>query len=234
MCDGMKIDRRLVLLGTIIIVLSMSMATQYATTRAAYTFAIAHPSDADIRFIASDNSSADQKRVLRVENNNSGTRFLTISLGSWMPDSRKNYTAAFGIVNEEQFHVNITHINISGTNASFLTIWLHGDRDADYTTDGAGAVKVVDDGNALYSSSDQVWTLAPGDGDSDTMDGSNLETPWDDTSGIRYSHDDTDATNKTDDYVWVGISLDVDQYAQEQTATGTIYIHFKSETGGDS
>ena len=224
----MRIDRRLMLVGVLIVVLSTTMATQYATTRAAYSFTIVHPSDADIRFIGSDNSSHDSQRVLRVENNNSGTRFVTLELGYWMPDSRKNYTAAFGIVNEESVAVNITHINVSGTNSSFIDIWLHGDRDADYTSDGIASVKVVSDGSALYSASDVVWTLAAGDGDSTDMDGGAIQTPWDETSHVRYSVDDTDAGNETDDYVWVGISLDVDKYAQEQAATGTIYIHFKA------
>jgi hypothetical protein len=231
MCDGMRLDRRLIILGTIIVVLSMSMATQYATTRATYSFAIVHPSESDIRYIASDNSSDDGKRVYRVTNNASGTMFATIELGNWMPNSRKNYTAAFGIVNEEQFTVNITHINISGTNASFMSIWLHGDRDADYTSDGASSVMVVRDGDALYSASDVVWTLGAGDNDVESMNGGALATPWDDTAGVRYSIDDTtNAVNETSDFVWVGISIELDQYAATQSATGTIYIYFKSTT----
>src|SRR5512137_943577 len=128
----MRIDRRLVLLGIVIIVLSMTMATQYATTKVAYSFAIVHPSDADIRFIGSDNSSGDSQRVLRVTNNDTGGPYsVTIELGSWMPNSQKNYTAAFGIVNEEVQAVNITYVNVSGVNASYLDIWLHGDRSED-------------------------------------------------------------------------------------------------------
>ena len=52
MCDGMrKIDRRLTLVGVMFIILSMSMATQYATTRVTYSFSIVHPSESDIRYI---------------------------------------------------------------------------------------------------------------------------------------------------------------------------------------
>jgi hypothetical protein len=57
-----------------------------------------------------------------------------------MLDSEKNYTAAFGILNEKQFAVNIKCINISGHNTTYLSIWLHGDRDADYTGDSASQV----------------------------------------------------------------------------------------------
>ena len=83
-----------------LVVLSMTMATQYATTRVSYSFAIVHPSEADIRYIGSDNSSGDSQRVLRATNNTTSPT-VTIERGDWMPSSEKNYTAAFGIVNEE-------------------------------------------------------------------------------------------------------------------------------------
>ncbi len=83
MCDGMKIDRRLTMLGVMLIVLSMTMATQYATTAVTYSFGIVHPSNADIRYIGSDNSSNGGVRVLRVSNNASGSKFVTMELGNW-------------------------------------------------------------------------------------------------------------------------------------------------------
>jgi hypothetical protein len=216
-----------------LIVLSMTMATQYATTRATFSFTIVHPSDADIRYIGSDNSSGDNMRVLRVTNNaTTDEKYVTIQLGNWMPNSQKNYTAAFGIVNEEEFAVNITYINVSGENTSFLTIWLHHDRDADYTGEVANEQVKVWDGSsgALYTANDVVWTL--GAGNSDATDCDAGATSWDDTAGVRYSQSDTDATNETDDFVWVGICLDIpsDEWTAASASTGTIYIHFKSTT----
>jgi len=208
----------------------MTMATQYATTKANYSFAIVHPSNADIRFIGSDNSSGDSARVLRVTNNNSGTQFVTIELGSWMPNSQKNYTAAFGIVNEEAQKVNITYVSVSGVNASYLNIWLHGDRSTDAGTEGT-AVKVVSGGAALYNDNTVVWTLGSGDSDENTMNGAGLSTPWDETSHVRYSVDDsTNAVNETHDFVWVQVSLDIANAAGLQAATGTIEFHFKATT----
>jgi hypothetical protein len=233
MCDGMRMDRRLILIGVMLVVLSMTMATQYATTRVQYTFGIVHPSEADIRYIGSDNSS-DNTRVLRISNNGTGSQYATIDLGSWMPNSQKNYTAAFGIVNEEQFPVNITHVNISGTNATYLTIWLHGSRTADYTGESASMVKVWDSNGARFSSTDVAWTLSAGDGVVTSMNYSGSElinTPWDydGTSNVRYSETDVAAVNETNDFVWVGISLNLPTDAGSGTTpTGTIYIHFKS------
>ena len=62
----MRLDRRLTLIGIMIIVLSVTMATQYATTKVGYSYSIVHPSNADIRFIGADNSS-DGTMVLRVD-----------------------------------------------------------------------------------------------------------------------------------------------------------------------
>lgn len=232
----MRIDRRIVLIGVMLIVLSMTIATQYATTRISYSYAIVHPSNADIRFIASDNSSDDAKRCLRVNTNASGSRTLTLELGDWSPDTKKNYSAAFGIVNEEQFTVSITHINMTG-NSSYITIWLHGDRDVDYAGEGAASVKVINEGTALYSASDTVWTFGAGDGDVTTMSGgetgaTDIITGWDDTSGIRFSENDANnSVNTTSDFVWVGISLNVPSNAEDvAAASGTIYINFKADT----
>jgi len=231
----MRIDRRLVLIGVMLIVLSMTMATQYATTKITYSFSIVHPSNADIRFIGSDNSSNDSKRSLRIDDNSSGSRFLTLDLGNWFPDSQKNYTAAFGIVNEENFKVNITYINVSGTDSTYLDIWLHGDRGDDYPDDAGTKVMAVQDGVSQSDSSKVIWTLGAGDGDTGTMseDGlTQLDTKWDATSGIRYSLNDlNDSINETSDFVWVGVSLDIPSNAGDQAgATGTIYIHFKATT----
>jgi hypothetical protein len=235
MCDGMRIDRRLVLIGVILVVLSMTMATQYATTKVNYSFAIVHPSNADIRFIGSDNSS-DGTRVLRITNNNSGTQVMTINLGNWAPNQMKNYTAVFGIVNEEKFKVNITYMNVSGVNASYMSIYLHGDRTQDYLgTDNASIVKAIDNGSSLYGPNSVVWTLGAGDGDANTMNGNagggSINTPWDSTANVRYNSTDTTfAANETADFVWVGVCLNLPSTAGTSTATGTIYIYFKSTT----
>lgn len=232
----MRIDRRLVLIGVMVVVLSMTMATQYATTKISYSYGIVHPSNADVRFIGSDNSSDDSKRCLRVTTNASTSRFLTLELGDWFPNSMKNYTAAFGIVNEENFNITITHINVSNEAASaYMDIWIHGDRDADCGSDGAASVKVVDGGAASYTSSSSVWVLAAGDGTTTTMSAdasTQLTTSWDDTSGIQYSiNDANNSVNETSDFVWVGVSIDIPSDAADAVAaTGTIYVYFKADT----
>ena len=81
----MRLDRRLTLIGIMIIVLSVTMATQYATTKVGYSYSIVHPSNADIRFIGSDNFS-DGTMVLRVDgDNSSGSRNVKVKLGGNWP-----------------------------------------------------------------------------------------------------------------------------------------------------
>ena len=162
MCDGMKMDRRLVLIGVMLVVLSMTMATQYATTEIAYSFAIVHPSEGDLRFISSDNSSDDALPVLRITNNVSGAQYLTVELGDWTPGSQKNYTAAFGIVNEEAHPLNITHINFSSLNATYMKIYLHGNRTADASniTQDNSSVFMWNKNTMVNESNTTAWILA--------------------------------------------------------------------------
>ena len=232
MCDGMRIDRRLVLIGVMLVVLSMTMATQYATTKIGYEFNIVHPSNADIRFIGSDNST-DNVRVLRVDgDNSSAARSIKLTLGGNITvNQNKTYTAAFGIVNEEPFAVNITHINVSTADTDYMQIWVHGDRDALPNSD-ASSVMVWDKASKGFSSSSCVWQLGAGNQDASNMDGSSINTVWDGTAHVRYSTSNVDAVNQTDDYVWVQISLDVPDGASSASYSGTVWVHTKATTVG--
>ncbi len=234
----MRIDRRLILIGVMLVVLSMTMATQYATTKIGYSYNIVHPSDADIRFIGSDNAS-DDIRILRIDGDNgTSNQDLKVVLGNVSADQNKTYTAAFGIVNEEKYNITISYINVSaqGDNDDYIQIWLHGDRSA-RAEDDASSVFMYDgtNGGAKFTSTSSAWGLYKGDQNSSTMDneGTWIATPWDytGTSNVRYSTSDTDAENNTDDYVWVQISLDVPPDADsDHTFTGVIYVHTRATT----
>jgi len=242
----MRIDRRLVLIGVMIIVLSMTMATQYATTKIGYSYGIVHPSDAAIRFIGSDNASTgDGFRILRVDGANATTSVLKLEFGNFSLDySNKTFTAAFGIVNEEPYAVNITHINMTVTTDSILQIWLHGDRD-ERIEDDATSVFMYNRDTVVNPSGTTAWTLARGDSDSSTMQynvsdaASEKATPWEGApTHIRYSVDDSDVAygigmsgrtaDNASDFVWVQVSLKLNQATQSDT--GSIYIHFKADT----
>jgi hypothetical protein len=212
----------------------MTVATQFVTIRTAFSYNIIHPSNADIRFIASDNST-DSIHVLRISgDNSSGNRGLTVSLGgSFVESFNKTYEAAFGIVNEENFSVDITHINVStydGT-SDYLQIWLHGDRDQK-TEDDASSVMVWNKGSIGFSSSDTVWRLGAGNNNPINMNthATLISTPWNETAHVRYSFSDIDAINGTDDYVWVQISLDIPSEPVSGGYSGLIWIHFRATT----
>ena len=234
MCDGMKIGKRLILIGVILIVLSMTMATQYATTEIGYSYSIVHPSDSDIRFIGSDNSSGGG-RILRVPDNTSTNADLQLVFGNFTAGQNKTYTCAFGIVNEEAYAVEITHMKVvTSSGSDYMQIWLHGDRDAHCDGDDASSVFMWNQGSAAGGHSDNssaAWTLAAGNQDPDDMDGSNVNTPWDSSASVRYSIDDTDAVSTVDDYVWVQVSIDAPTNADVTASyTGTVYIYTKATT----
>ena len=181
--------------------------------------------------MGSDNAT-DGIRVLRAE---SGNTTLKLNFGDLTKGVNKTYTAAFAIVNEENFSVDITDIEVSPTSgADYLQIWLHGDRDKKAAED-ASSVFMWDKGASKNGSSTTAWTLAAGNSNPSNMcaDGSTqLNTAWDDTAGVRYSTNDANnSVSGTSDFVWVQISIDIPASPdQAGTHDGTIWIHFQATT----
>ena len=243
----MKLNRKMMILGVLLLVLNMTIATQYAVTKIGYEYNIVHPSDANIRFIGSDNTTGG--RVLRVDGPN-GTASLKLTFGNWSAGTNKIYSAAFGIVNEEQVAVNIMYINVSSVNYTYMQIWLHGDRsaNANNTIYDPTTVFMYDNGSIVNESTTIAWTLAPGDNDPNNMcsnisdrDTYNISTPWDETQHVRYSLNNTNAygigvmgrtASNASDFVWVQIAIDIpsDNLDGSGAHTGTIWIHFEADT----
>ena len=76
----MKVSKNWLIFAVLFIILNMLIATQYATTKIGYEYYIVHPSDANIRYIGSDNSS-DSIRVLRVIDSNTTNVGVKLRLG---------------------------------------------------------------------------------------------------------------------------------------------------------
>lgn len=237
--EGMKTNKRWMILAVLFLVLNMAIATQYATTKVGYEYYIIHPSNASIRLIGSDNSS-DGIRILRVIDSNVTDVGIKLKLGgNFTTNEQKTYSAAFGIVNEGQVALNITHINVSSLNATYLKIWLHGNRtqNAESTDNDPSSVYMWNNDTLVNASDTIAWTLAAGDDDPDDMCSNvsdrpaySANTPWDQTAHVRYSRNNTNATDGFSDYVWVQIAIDIPETADSLGIhTGTIWLHFESE-----
>ena len=238
----MKIKKKLMILAILYLVLNMVIATQYAVTKIGYTYTLVHPCDASIRFIGSDNSS-DGVRVLRVAGsppNNDTNIQLTLSLGDvYSSNMEKTFSAAFGIVNEEEYALNITHINVTSANHTYMKIWLHGNRtvNANSTDNDPTTVLMWDNDTMINQSNTTAWTLAAGDANSSGMcynvsDRANttITTDWDETAHVRYSLNNSDANTTVSDFVWVQIAVIIPDSIEGISAhTGTIWIHLKSD-----
>lgn len=235
----MKVKKKLMILAILYLVLNMVVATQYAVTKIGYTYTLVHPCDASIRFIGSDNSS-DGMRVLRVAGSNETNIQLTLRLGDvYSANMKKTFSAAFGIVNEEEYPLNITHINVTSGNFTYMKIWLHGNRtaNANSTANDPTTVLMWDNDTMVNTSNTTAWTLAAGDANSSTMcsntsdrDNHNITTGWDETAHVRYSVNNSLVNSSFGDYVWVQITIDIPESIQETgTHSGTIWIHLKSD-----
>ena len=218
----------------------MIVATQYAVTKIDYQYSIVHPSDSAIRFIGSDNST-DGIRVLRVGGSNTTNVYLKLQLGNvYATNMKRTFTAAFGIVNEELHSLNITHINVSSTNYTYMKIWLHGNRtaNANSTATDPSSVLMWNNGTVVNASNTTAWILAAGNNNTDNMcanvsdpTNSTITTPWDNTSHVRYSLNNTNAVSNLSDFVWVQIMLDIPNEVDTiGTYTGTIWVHLEYET----
>ncbi len=150
----MHLKREFLVVGILIVLLSTLFATQYATTKVSFQYAIVHPSNADIRFVGSDNSSADGLRVLRVSGDNGSNAKIGLEFGNWSANMNTTYTAAFAIVNEEGFAVNITHVTVTNTSGTsdYMQVWLHGNGSLMAENDPT-SVFVYNNGSALKTAS---------------------------------------------------------------------------------
>jgi len=237
----MKVNKKLMTLAVAFLLLNMIVATQYAVTKIGYSFTLVHPCDASIRFIGSDNSS-DGIRVLRVSGSNTSNIQLTLRLGDvYSANMEKTFTAAFGIINEETYSLNITHINVSSDNYTYMKIYLHGNRsaNANSTDSDNSSVLMWDNDTAVNASNTTAWILAPGNASStdmcyNTSDRANcsIPTPWDETAHVRYSTNDSAATSNLSDFVWVQITVSIPESIESTGGReGTIWIHLESEVG---
>jgi hypothetical protein len=226
---------------------TMVIATQYAVTQIGYEYHIVHPSESDIRFIGSDNTSGG--RVLRVDGANSSTAFLKLVFGNWSVGSKKTYSAAFGIVNEEDVALQIKYINVTSPNATYMRIWLHGNRtaNANSTTNDPTTVEMFNNGTLVNTTDTTAWTLAPGDANSSSMCSNvsdratyTINTPWDNTNHVRYSQNNTIAysigafgrtISNASDYVWVQVAIELPNTVDDDGLhTGYIQIHFEADS----
>jgi hypothetical protein len=216
--------KKLTLVLILAITLSTISATQYVRADVGFSYEIVHPSDADIRYIGSDNAP-DGLRVLRADSSNSS---VSLEFGKWSRNVTKTYTAAFGIVNEESFPVIVNDVSVVMHDGSpdYMQIWLHAHEDMDANSEAVGnAVFMWDRG---IDPNNDTWTLGPGNQDS--SDASFGLTPWDSASQVRYATGTNSfgAIPGVSDFVWVQISLVVPSDAQINQIRGTITFSFES------
>jgi len=232
-----KVNKRWIILAVLFLIINIVIATQYAVTKVGYEYYIVHPSNADIRYIGSDNSS-DNIRVLRIDGSNTSNVKVKLAFGNLSTNQTYYYSAAFGIVNEEKYPLRVTHINVSSINTTYLKIWLHGNRtaNANSTANDNSTVLMWDSEAIVNTSNTTAWILAAGNKNPNNMcynvsDRTNcsVNTTWDETAHIRYSLNDSNAVSNVSDFVWVQVAVSVpDSVDRLGYYSGTIWIHFEA------
>jgi hypothetical protein len=234
-----QMRKKLLLVGILAVTLSTISATQYVRADLGFSYEIVHPSDADIRYIGSDNAG-DGLRVLRGNDRNGtygNSNSVELYFGEWAENITKVYTAAFAIVNEEQFAVNITNVKVTmGSGVDYMKIYLHthGDKDASGQFDGP----YPGNSTLVWNKTDvthTAWTLQAGNQQSHNAKnsiGGLFTTEEDNTSDVRVASiaNQSQIAGDLADFVWVQIVLEIPSNAPQVDYRGTIEFTFESTT----
>ncbi len=218
----MEIRKRLLPILALLVAISTVAATQYATSDVDYSFTIVSGTEANIRFIGHDQGQ-DDVLVLRADNDNGAN--MRLELGDFSRDQTSWYTAAFGIVNEEQLNLNITAISVTGSGANYLYIYLHNNSNIKAELDTNGLLIW----NGASGAETFTWELENGDNDATDMQGQSgmLSTPMDEDAHVRALTNPGDDDNAAGtDHVWVQVKLIIPEGASTGSYSGTITFDF--------
>ncbi len=201
-----------------LIVLSMLMlstiaATQFAQSDLGYSFSITG-GDSGIRFIGHD-YGVDGTILLRADNADGSN--LRMELGDWARGQTVTYTGAFGIVNENQYAINMTSVSVTGSGNASIYAWLHNNANTEAVSDGG--TMIFDNGDGAQ---DFYWLLTAGNGNA--ADANGISTPLNAQSHTRTLIASDNAANT--DHVWVQIKLIIPQSASNGQFSGTISFNF--------
>ena len=235
MVNKKKIYKGVLGLLAVLVVLSVINATQFARVGAAYSYTVSNMG-ADVHFITCDGNPVDNTKPLLVSSANAS---YSISLGTWCPGTNKTFTAAFGIVNEEDYPITLVGVNVEGTGIVNMHIFAHSNKGKTCTIDKI----VTDDASKRETNADAAnqiaalwngtlgasakasgtWVLGAGDDNGATYDdnpaaGNNYNATWQGAGINAWKYDKVDdwgmsagqtATNGTSDYVWIEICLQI-------------------------
>jgi len=233
----MNLKFRLFVIGMLLVITTMAVATQFALTDINYELIVDIPviPDYGIIYIGSDNLS-DGIRLLRKDP--SDVKNFKLALGNISTNYHFTYSAAFAIVNEDDFVKDITYIDVFSSTSSYLKIWLHGNKNANANniSNDPTSVLMYDNGTIVNQSNTVAWILGSGDRNASTLctNTSNREenthfTRFDETAGVLYSLNNTKIDSGISDYVWVQIELDIPPSTNmDEVYLGEMHIHFES------
>ena len=252
MVNRKKIYKGVLGLLAVLVVLSVINATQFARVGAAYSYTVSNYG-AYVHFLTRDGDPIDSSKPVLTS---SGNTSYSLSLGIWCPGTNKTYTAAFAIVNEEDYAVTLVGVNVEGTGIDYVYIYAHKNANKTCTADkivtdvAANRETVAGESALLWNGSagkgSGTWVLAKGDGNTATYDhdgdaaapyynatwnADNINAwHYDKILDWGYTDSNQPATNGTSDYVWIEICLQIPSTvtSSETAYTGTISFMFES------
>ena len=251
----MKVGKRMLAIGAILVAFAAVMATQYATAsvQASINITGKYPW---IQFMAHDKDARDGGWLLR---RSGDTLNYTIYLANISGGQIKIWTAAFAIVNtEKHYQVYITGVRLWGSDiVNYMEVTVHSDPDAvgvdtaensyeppanSYWDEDSSALllwKGTAIGGPGTVDNQYWWVLGPGNGYDKNKDvlyyGTSsawIKAQYDSTYYVfnytTYNNPDNTAQSTTDNFVWVQIIIDLSDVSDVSALAGeqTIYMEF--------
>jgi len=151
----MRKSRKLALLMLPILATYAFQATQYARAPVKYNLYVVYAKNADIALKPGSDKGPNGQTLLQNATSQQGLYNLT--LGSWGPGYRVNYTDAFNVTNNEVFNIRMIAFNFSAdsTGSSYLKFYVLNDTNND--GNGDTEVLVWDGSNTALNSTNYIY-----------------------------------------------------------------------------
>ena len=242
-------SQKLLVAIVIVAVVGAVYAMQFMQSTPSAT-AAASTYDARIRFLARD-LRLDYSRNATAVYNNTGPFIksadnisYSVYLGNWSVYTNRTFPAAFGIVNENNYSITVTTVNITGEISGYIRLWLHAHPRmiADTTLGGDDTLEAAADkklmwDNSTNSSTGNTWIIGAGNHDNTNYKSeypSGSQSAWTstwNTTHYAWTYDPNDrgwATNNSAyaDVVWFEIDFVLPEITTTGGYGGTITFYF--------
>ncbi len=234
--------KKIFVIFTISIVVTALVAMEYLRTKSGYEYGVTTFSP-HIKWISRGQCLDVNHTGLIIRSYDNQT--YKLELGNWTVNSQRIYPCAFGIVNEENYHLTLLEIEVSGNISQYIRVWLHANPRllCNSTIGGVDGTESSENMTLMWNytngTSGNYWILCRGDGNASTY---KVEYPlntattyscvWNESYNVWLWNENERGVARNNslltDTVWVEIDIDIPQFTPIGYLTGTLIFYLAS------